>query len=160
MGGAGLNQLILIGRNDAAWLGEGWHPAQDGPGGLPCRWMSQQATVKLAEGGGGPADIFVAVSAPGSIKGMAPGLSVYADGTLLGHQADLGREGVWHGALFGVTLPPDCGALRLAVEHRSDAADAGGTTTPLAFVPHEVLGNGDLRQLGVQVSMIRITRRA
>lgn len=122
--------------------------------------MSQQATVKLADDAGGAAEIFIAVSAPAAIREMAPGLSLYAEGALLGHQADLGRESVWHGALFGVTLPPDCGALRLAVEHRSGAADAGGTTTPLAFVPHEVLGNGDLRQLGVQVSMIRITRRA
>lgn len=150
--------MILIGRNDADALATGWHPLQEGPAGVPCRWMSPRAVVRMPSGFR-VRGTCMTVSAPGEIRGMRPGMSVYYGGTLLGHCGDLGLEGAWNTVqiTFDDTamegLPTSAAAplkLTLAVENR-EAGDA----VPLAFVPHEVLGNGDLRELGALISSVR-----
>lgn len=151
--------LILIGRNDADALGAGWHPAQEGPAGAPCRWMSPRAVVRVA--GAGAGEICVTVSAPALIQGRRPGLSVYAGEQLLGHCADLGDEGVWNVARILFENPGNNGGapgsaaekleMTLVIEELG-----GGEPNSLSFIPHEVMGNGDLRDLGALVSSIRL----
>lgn len=148
--------IILIGRNDADALGAGWHPVQEGPAGVPCRWMSPRAEVRLRMGG--LAGLAVTVSVPGMIQGLKPGLSVYDGPRRLGHCNNLGPEGAWS----VVDLPFD-GRLQRA-DH--DGAELlltlvvemldGTCCVPMAFVPHTVMGNGDLRELGTLVSSIRL----
>jgi len=142
--------MILMGMNDAAVLKDGWHPVQEGPGGIPCRWMSPRATVFLAAG----ASVQATVSAPGEIAGRRPGLSVYgADGTLLGHCADLGREGEWTVVQLSLGRSTQAGGELCAFAVESIDS---GSAVPLGFIPHEIFGNGDLRELGVQISTIRV----
>lgn len=149
--------MILIGRNDADALATGWHPLQDGPGGVPCRWMSPRAEVRMPKPHPGAGALCVSVSAPDRIRRYPPGLSLYYGEEFLGNCADLGDEGFWTTAL--IPINPDRiqviyqdtpnVTLTLAVENRSQKV------VPLAFIPHEVLNNGDLRELGVQISSLR-----
>lgn len=159
---AGENLLILIGENDGAYLREGWHPVQPGPAGLPCRWISPEAVLELpasdATGGANrtPARLVATVSAPLTLRGLKPGLSVYSGEARLGHCEDIAdSDGQWFTVSIDLPAWP-AGSVRLAVEHLDPAT---GQATRLAFVPHEVLGNGDLRELGVQVSSLRIHSR-
>lgn len=151
-------ELILIGRNDAEALGSGWHPVKEGPTGVPCRWMSPRAVVRLP--GPGARGVCVTVSAPAIIEGRKPGLSVYADEKLLGHCADLGDEGVWNVAQILFEYPENISGARNAADSLELALVieelSGGKSTPLAFIPHEIMGNGDLRELGTLVSSIRL----
>lgn len=150
--------MILIGRNDADALATGWHPVQEGPASVPCRWMSPRAVLRMTSGSR-LRGICMTVSAPGEIRGMRPGMSAYHGETLLGHCSDLGLEGAWNTVIITFddnateALPTNAAAsltLTFAVEHREN-----DQTMPLAFVPHEVLGNGDLRELGALVSSVR-----
>lgn len=163
--------MILMGVNDAAALGSGWHPVQEGPGGVPCRWMSAEAEIQVSTKGlvtddnrtapearPRPLHLTVGVSAPALIRNKRPGLSVYTDrGDLLGHCADLGDEGAWNIAF----IPLKADALPGAFEHISlrlvTETRAGAEPELLAFVPHEVFANGDLRALGTLVTSIRLS---
>jgi hypothetical protein len=148
--------MILIGRNDADALATGWHPLQEGPAGVPCRWMSPRAVVRLAPVPG-ITGLCITVSAPAQMRGVRPGLSVYHGDKLWGHCEDLGEDGAWSTAIIefddDIELPAGATAapltLTLIIENRDDEPET------LAFIPHEVLANGDLRELGAQVSSIR-----
>ncbi len=156
--------IILIGHNDTAYLTTGWHPVQDGPGGVTCRWMSQRAEIAIPGAAGNAQalpqppplrEIIITLSAPAEISGRKPGLSLYTGNTLLGHCPDLGPENHWATAIFSLTPPVSPVApllLKLAMESRENE-----TVIPLAFVPHEVLQNGDLRELGSLVSTVRLS---
>lgn len=151
--------MILIGHNDADALAAGWHPVQEGPAGVPCRWMSQRAEIRLraekTDNDAAMGGLCVTISGPASIQGKTPGLSVYKGEIFLGHCANLGGEGCWNTAIIRFDNEnSDCEdqeqKLTLAIENRES-----GAATPLAFIPHEILGNGDLRELGSLISSVR-----
>ena len=110
--------------------------------------------------GVGLGGLCVSVSAPALIQRQKPGLSAYAGVHLLGHCADLGDEGGWTVAEILFTGPIDevsqesGRASWLEITLAVEAFD-GEVPTALAFIPHEVMGNGDLRELGTLVSSIR-----
>lgn len=149
--------IYRFGHNDYLCLGAGWHPLQEGPGGVACRWMSPRATVRIPDEEQSVTGIIVKVTAPQTINGHAPGLSVYRDNRLLGHCADLGLECHWTDIHIPFDCPPLAGdqELTFVVEHR-----AGDLVTPLTFLPNLVLGNGDIRELGIQAAQLQFTSQA
>ena len=143
-----------FGDNDYLVLGAGWHPLQEGPGGVQCRWMSPKAVLRIPDDETGVTGIRMQLTAPGIIEGFKPGLSVHLADQRLAHETDLGQEGQWHTVEIRWPSPVNGELfLDLVVENADPAAPS-----PLRFLPGIVLGNGDIRELGIQAARLEFLK--
>lgn len=143
--------VIAVGSNDRAHFTAGWFDTEIDPrSGVAYRWTAPEARFTLALPEGSPG-IWMLVAGACCVVGRPIPLSLYAGGQLLGHAPTAAIADAWAPVLFRFNPPPGgTDEWTLRVEHFD-----GDTATPLPYVPHDHLGNGDVRRLGIMVAAIR-----
>jgi len=115
--------------------------------------MAARGEIRL--GLAGLKRIVITVS-PASNAPVKPGLSLYIGNELAGHCRELGKPGEWSTAEFLVdSKSREVVGVSLVSENRDQKEPV-----PVAFVPHQILKNGDWRELGLLVSSIRISNES
>ena len=129
--------FVRIGVNDAVQLGSGWWDVERWPVG-PMRWMSSRAEAfVLAKGGERIVKLLVCGGPPERRDGPALTVRIHPPGRESSAPfSTVVRTGLWSSIEFDLPEPLPAGEIRITLE------------SP-AFVPADVVGNEDRRELGI-----------